>query len=542
MGDLAVNDAPGRPGERVEDRASSDTLSSPSLLALLVFGTLLGTYFVARSGGLWAESDTALITRWIRAVVATGTLSPSTGDLYPQGYGYAAVSAFVLALTGLDLTALQQVVYPLVSALLVLPAWALYRELTGSRRAATLATLLLFVQPEFLFVVMRGSHERMLRALMLITLWLLARSFRFREHPANFAAHVGLFYLAAYALVATNVLFGISFFAAIATAMLVAWALGRARPSLQSYAGPMAARLASVTLVAAGLGFIVVFYAYPLSRTSVRAFGTLVQKLGALYLTTQPSTVTAYNPYLAVANGWVSLPIYFLVSSGDYLLLLASAAVWIRQAGRWTRRARRRRLRPLGEWILWLLYGAFALQGMLAILSDRTGFLGGNLEHRSFPSFAMVAAPLLATTVSEWQPRLRTALLSGVVIALFTGLALVKATDEPSLSNNWTFYRRPEILALRWASRHSRHASIWTGPTNRLTTATSMDPALSTGDNQWDDYSPEAQTRTFIISRVTRLLSARLDIPLPDTSFEYLIYDSGDVRIFHLRARSPYQH
>ncbi|MGH2460697.1 MAG: hypothetical protein ACRDIY_17725, partial [Chloroflexota bacterium] len=289
------------PGRESERRAASDATADPAPLALLVFGVLLGAYFVARSGGLWAESDTALITRWIRAVVASGTLSPAAGDLYPQGYGYAAVSAFVLALTGLDVATLQQVVYPLISALLVLPAWALYRELTGSQRAATLATLLLFIQPEFLFVVMRGSHERMLRVLMLVALWLLARSFRARERPGSFATHVGLFYVAAYALVATNVLFGISFFTAIATAMVAAWGLGRAHPGLRPFAGPVVARLASVTLVAAGLGFIVIFGAYPLAQTSLRALGTLAQKLAALYLTTQPSATAAYDPYRAVA-------------------------------------------------------------------------------------------------------------------------------------------------------------------------------------------------------------------------------------------------
>ncbi|MGH2459629.1 MAG: hypothetical protein ACRDIY_12270, partial [Chloroflexota bacterium] len=249
-----------------------------------------------------------------------------------------------------------------------------------------------------------------------------------------------------------------------------------------------------------------------------------------------------YDPYRAVADGWVSLPVYFLVSSGDYLLLLASAGIWIRQGGRWLGRGSGRRRLTLGAWILWLLYGAFALQGALAILSDRTGVLGGNLEHRSFPSFAMVATPLVAAAVAEWRPRFPTALALGMLIAVLTGLALVKATDEPSLSNNWTFYRRPELLALRWADRHDDHASIWTGPTNRLVAASSMDPTPWTGDNQWDDYSPKARTRTFIVSRVTRLLSARLGVPLPDTAFANLVYDSGDVQIYRLRPRTPYPH
>ena len=115
----------------------------------------IGTYFVARFGGRWAENDSAVFTDVIRSFMAAGRLVPAQGDVYASGYTYQAVSAFVLAATGLEVSALQQLVYPLLSALVMVPAWLLYRELLGSRRGATLATLLLLGQPEFLFVVLR---------------------------------------------------------------------------------------------------------------------------------------------------------------------------------------------------------------------------------------------------------------------------------------------------------------------------------------------------------------------------------------------------
>ncbi len=540
MIDLAAG---GEPVPRTEIGEPSERLETPSgapMLALLTFAVLFGTYFVARSGGHWAESDTAAITGWIRSVVASGTLTPTTGDVYPQGYGYAAVSAFVLALTGLDVATLQQIVYPLVSALLVLPSWTLYRELTGSRRAATLATLLLFVQPEFLFVVMRGSHERLLRALMLVSLWLLARSFRVRARPASFAVHVALFYVAAYALIATNVLFGVSFFVAIASAMLAAWVLGRINPALRPIAEPTVARLASVTLVAAGLGFVVIFYAYPISQTSLHALGMLAQKVGGLYLTTSPSATAAYDPYAAVVGGWVSLPVYFLVSCGDYVLLMVSAGIWIRRGIQrpWRHLSERR---AFGAWILWLLYGAFAMQGALAILSDRTGFLGGNLQDRSFPSFAMVATPMVAAPLAEWRPRPWASAVFGCAIVLLAGTALLKATNEPALSNKWTFYTAPEIQALRWADAHDRNESIWVGLDERLSTAYAIAVGPPRRGNDWDEYTPKPATRAFVISDVTRLRSARLANPLPPVEAENQIYDSGPVQVYRLRQRTPYQ-
>src|SRR5688572_15892259 len=116
----------------------SDSSETRVLLALLSYALLIAAYFVARSWGLWSENDTAQLATGIRAVVDGGALAPRDQPFYPHGFGYAAVSSAVLAFTGLDLSALLRVVYPFTSAFLIIPAWLLYRELTGSRRAATL--------------------------------------------------------------------------------------------------------------------------------------------------------------------------------------------------------------------------------------------------------------------------------------------------------------------------------------------------------------------------------------------------------------------
>src|SRR5689334_17879326 len=115
------------------------------LLALLGLALLAGTYFVVRYGGQWAEADTGLMAHATRVVAQTQQLAPVNDGVYSNGYGYQVVSSAIMAFTGLDIQTLQQMVYPLVAAFLVLPAWVLYRELTGSARAASLATLLLLL-------------------------------------------------------------------------------------------------------------------------------------------------------------------------------------------------------------------------------------------------------------------------------------------------------------------------------------------------------------------------------------------------------------
>src|SRR5690242_12140509 len=114
---------------------STTTLArvSPWLwLGPALYMLVAGLYFVGRYGGLWSESDSSTLTAAIRAFADGGQLVPSQGLVYPNGYAYQALATFIMALTGLDVTTLQQLVFPLTVVAVVLPAWMLYRELTGS--------------------------------------------------------------------------------------------------------------------------------------------------------------------------------------------------------------------------------------------------------------------------------------------------------------------------------------------------------------------------------------------------------------------------
>jgi len=149
---------------------AQETRRREEIVGLLAMAVVIGAYFILRYGGLWAESDTGVMTAAIRVVRDNGELAPQAPGVYVNGYGYQVISIAIMAFTGLSVEALQILVYPLLSAVLVLPAWMLYRELTGSARIASLATLLLLLVPEHLFAILRGSHERLDRAFLLTAL------------------------------------------------------------------------------------------------------------------------------------------------------------------------------------------------------------------------------------------------------------------------------------------------------------------------------------------------------------------------------------
>jgi hypothetical protein len=523
---VPARSATGRPGVPAEAWA---------LLSLMVYVGLIAAYFVVRFGGYWAETDSAAQSLSIRSVVLHASLNPNPPDVYPNGSAYTSVSATILAFTGIDVGTLQHLIYPLTAALLVPPAWALYRELTTSSRAATLAVLVLFTNPEFLFVVLRGSHERMLRCLMLVGLWLLVRGFRFRHRPRVFAAHVVLFYVVTFGLISTNAFFGLSFAVSSAVALALALVLGRVGQGFRVPAMVVARRLLPVTLGSVALAFVFIFYLYPLATTDIKALAEIGNKLMGVSLGSEE----AADPYMLVAAGWTSIYAYFLLGIQDYLLMSTSAVIWTWLGIRWLRNG----TGPptLSAWLMWLLYGAFALQGGLAIIADRSGHLGGNLQLRLFPSFAMLAAPLVAWALCQLHPRRPVKVLAGVGAAVLTALALLKATNEPTFSNKWMFHTSAELRALTWATQHHEYAGIWVGPDERLSTAYDIAVGQAGQGNHWDIYEPDNSTRSFIISDVLTLQAIRLDKPLPPVLGENRVYDSGSAQIYRLRPQTPYQ-
>ncbi len=521
--------------QRSEARQASHWL----WLGPLLYMVIVGGYFVARYEGRWAENDSAVFAKYIRLLLQTGQLTPTDVVVYPNGYAYQAISAFIVAITGLDVTTLQQVIYPLTSALVVLPAWALYRELLGSARGATLATVLLFTQPEFLFVILRSSHEKFTRTLLLLCLLLLVRSFKIRDRPWLFAMHVTLFYVTSFAFIAGNNLLAHSFIFAIAIALMLGWVLEGWRPHLRLESASLVQRLPYAVLISLGLVYLFTFYAYQPAQHDLLVLQNLVDRIAALFLDVQTQPT---NAYAQVATGWISLPVYFMVSIANWIILAVSFVIWLRQGVRWVLRSRTPESLP--AWLLWLFYAALAAQGGFSVLADASGALGSNLQHRIFPSMSIIAVGIVSATLTQWQPRRfvrplhlgLTALIGCIAV-----LSVLKATNEPLLSNKWTFYQANELRALEWSDAHLRDSEIWTELDERLAVAFITKHGSSTNGNNWYAFDLNPTTRNLIITNVTRLRSSRLQQALPLPPDAQRVYDNGDAQLYHLRARTPYQ-
>jgi hypothetical protein len=518
-------------------RGTNDSSISPgwSVASLFAFALVLGAYFTFRFGGRWAEIDTAAQAASIRAMADEATLMPSA-TLYSNGYLFSVVSTFLLAFTGLTTAQLLQWLYPLISASLVLIAWPAYRELTGSARAATLATVLLFAQPEFLFVVLRGSHERVLRALLFASLLLLAWSVKRILNGRSSAWDALLFHLTLYAIITTNSFFGSSYMAAFFVALAGSWFAVYLGPNLAAVSGAMRRRLLYVPFLALVLVSLFNDYVYPPAGQASRQLTDIVDRLQRLFLTTSSDpTLSVYDPYAGVLDQWIDFKVYLLLSVGTFVLMGASAIIWGRQGLRWL--ARKEGPPTLGQWTLWLMFGAFAMQGALSIVADRSGALGGNLQHRTFPSFAMVATPVVASALAQWRPTARLRTLAAAGLGILTLLAVVKATNEPSVSNKWTFYRSSELEVIRFAAEYGADPVVWTDFDERLGAVFGVQNITGIG---WTAIV-RPTLRLYIVTDVTRLRAARVGRPLPPVAGELRLYDNGAAQIYRTRSYSPYQ-
>jgi len=513
--------------------------SSRLWFGLLLYMVGIGLYFLIRFDGHWAETDSATFTRLIRTFVSAGKLVPEFGAVYPNGYAYQAISTFIISLTGLSIETLQQFIYPLLAVIVVLPAWIAYRELTGSHLAATLSALLLFTQPEFLFVILRSSHEKFTRTLMLLCLFLLARGISPNYPPRRRLLYISLFYFTSYALITSNYLLANSFILAIATVYVMGWILEKFKPHLKTVNSRLKNRIKYVIPVCFTLVYIFTFHIYPPARHNILVLRNTWDAIAMLILGAQTQSSDVYVAYKYVSFGWINLPTYFLLSIANWIVLVASFAIWLDQGWNWIKHS----AVPKNQiaWLLWLFYTAFMIQGVLAVISDASGALSSNVQLRLFPSFSMIAVAVVGAKLAEMQSlRLKRSISLGLTAALFSIsiLSVWKATNEPLFSNKWNFYHPNEVLALKWADVYLQDAVVWTEFDERLSAAYITEVG---NPNYRFTTILTPNTRDILSSTVSRLRSIRLGQPLPVPPDAFQVYDNGTAQFYHLRPRTPYQ-
>ena len=317
----------------------------------------------------------------------------------------------------------------------------------------------------------RGSHEKTTHLYVILMVFLLVTALTRRAPPSALISYIVAFYLLAWALISTNAFFGSSFFVSLALALaggaVVLW---RSRsPSVER--AKLNRLIYTTTSGIAGV-FIFVNYVYRPARHNFSIVHTLVQRMSVLFLSVEVQT----NPYASISAptgaAWVASWVYPLLTSFDIFIAVVGLGVWIWLAFRFFRQ----RVRE-DNWsllLLWLFAAAFAVEVALSVVVDFSGFLAGNLQIRIFPLFMLFAIPLVVVgtgaLIHYVRPRSRIAI--GIVVSLlvlvFAATGMLKATNDPVVSNKWVFWDDHEQNAVVWASNGIRGQEVWIGFDERL--------------------------------------------------------------------------
>jgi hypothetical protein len=513
-----------------------------SLVCLVLYAWAVYGYLTLRFDGSWGESDTSIMTR----IIYYSDLSNSVIDSplsYTNGFTYTALSMLILKLTGIPLQTLQQVVYLVLAGAIPLFAFAAYRALTRSSAIAFLAVFLLYVQPDFLWVTWRGSHEKVTWTLVLVLLLISARSFNVREQPGMLARYVLLFYGVALGLICTNAFFALSFVNMLTLSFLggtLLFMFAERRTTVEPDLRRHVQRLGYAALSCSLLVYIVTFHLYPPLSNSLSILNTLVERLSAIFLNIE----VAANPYTSATNiWWINSQVYLAVTALNWLILLISFVTW---ANRLWRLARHRQMDfPL---LLWIIYPTFMAQLVVSTIVDLAGVLGGNFQVRIFTPVMLTAIPIAAIGVHGFLSRgtqarrLALALAGSACAMLFAAASLLKASNEPLLNNRWLLLDPTERAAGSWLIDHANYTVVWTGMDERVREGMYLYyPQVRQEDIWWDAYTPDANTRYYLFSQVEQIRWLRMGRALPYFDPHNLIYDNGTTQIYHRRPQTPYE-
>jgi hypothetical protein len=263
-----------------------------------------GAVFSFRYGGQWIEGDTSVLTRVILLMQSEGTLITQK-LLYPHGILFQASSVLLSNLSGIRVVDLQRMLYPSISIILLISAaWFFYIQASRRTSVAALAVLLLLLQPEVLFVVLRGSHEKLDWPLMMLALALLYHSLG--QRGPRLALQIAVFYLVAFAQISINVYFASTYLTAILLSLMIGITIYYLQKRKQNGANNNPERLLYVGLSVSILLFLFITSLYPPAINSMRTAQSIYQQLSNLMVNPE----TAAQPYDYIAFGWINTHLF----------------------------------------------------------------------------------------------------------------------------------------------------------------------------------------------------------------------------------------
>lgn len=509
------------------------------LLLLLLLGVFSGAYYSLRFGGLTMEVDSSrmtLIADWIK-----NTATINNRYTYSNGVSYGVLIAVFSLVTGLEVQSAQLASFVYVFPLL-LAAFIAFREMLGNALAGLLATLILLLQPDFLFYIVRGSHEKFTWAFALLMLYLLFRSQKTTQSSKQLLIFILLFYFAFWGMVMSNTFFASAYLLAISLGLLIGWLFARTvfRRHNQSYL-PEAwlKRLLLISTSCFILYYIFTWHIYVPAQQAISLYEQLVDRVFLMFLDVEPVEPTTSVQYFATA--WRSQSLYLLITGFQWLTALGGFAVWIWSTFRILQLKQSRRF-------LWQMYTSFGILLLVGVIADSAGWLSQNLQLRAFTPFAILTSAMFVHGLQLAWPKVKPNFRRGlvplgclVIVLVFLG-AQIKITNDPMVGNAWLFYTPAEISAYEWVEARMEYQAVWVDTRDHLREVFYFHQGYTENRKNFYYVHPRPiNASVVLLSERVQYKAFRQGLQLPSIEGRLRVYDNGSSAVYRWRPLTPYQ-
>ena len=117
-----------------------------------------------------------------------------------------------------------------------------------------------------------------------------------------------------------------------------------------------------------------------------------------------------------------------------------------------------------------------------------------------------------------------------LLFLVFTVNSLLKATNDPLVSNRWWFYSIQEKKSVQWMDDHLQEKVIWMGVDSRYISI--FDTFSNLDGHRTIKFSFPRDANYWIVSNTIKLRARNIHFRLPDIENRPIVYDSGGVKIY----------
>ena len=356
------------------------------LIASLAF--MMAIFWIVRYGGLSMEGDATRLTLAAEAVQEEGTITPSRWA-YPNGFALPVLLGYLSQITSLSIKDIQ-FFSPVWVVVIVLIAFLVYKQFLNNSKLGGFAVLLLLIQPDFIFYIFRGSHEKTTWTLGFLILLLWVKNWQIKRISYQIPGVLSV-YILLWGIITNNAYFAstliLMFLIAMVLNLLLNWYMARkGKPGGFRDSNRMIYILISGFL----LVFVFITYVYSPAMGFYNTLESVVNKLATLFLAGDVQS----EPYSYVQSAWTSTGMYLALTAFQWCIVIVSIVGWIRD-GLIILRKGHQSLEP-AKFLLWSFYFGILVQLGAAVVLDFAGFLASNTQVRLFTPFAIFTAPYAA--------------------------------------------------------------------------------------------------------------------------------------------------